>query len=268
MPNWNDYRYCMKCMRPLRKIDYNEYTRQTSGGDTDVTRTCKRCFSRRGLFGHPRLLGIISPILGAAVLLLTCAAYLYTLPDQLRTANATVLFVPFVVVYHLWERSKCKPIYDRWVAEHGPDPDKWPNASRNQNTIPSKTLESCGKDKTLISGQAELSDHSIREQRQLKIVFGFILATGLPIALWLYSQLNQIPSDVGLLEQYCRDCQQVVETGIGYDGEGEGYRACAICGNATWFKLFPILGICVVTSVIALTGYSAIVGKPKWLRGK
>ena len=71
-----------------------------------------------------------------------------------------------------------------------------------------------------------------------------------------------------LLKQYCYDCQKVVETGIGYDGEGEGYRACAICGNATWFKLFPILGICVVASVIALTGYSAIIGKPKWLRGK
>jgi hypothetical protein len=120
----------------------------------------------------------------------------------------------------------------------------------------------------VIGGQTELSDHSVREQRRLKIVFGFILATGLPIALWLYSQLNQIPSDVGLLEQYCRDCQQVVETGIGYDGEGEGYRACAICGNATWFKLLPILGICVVVSGIALTGYSAIIGKPKWLRGK
>jgi len=259
--------YCMKCMRPLRKIDYNEDT-HSNGDRTEVTRRCKRCFSRRGLIGNPRIVGIISPILGAAVLLLTCAAYLYTLPDQLRTANATVMFVPFVVVYHLWERSKCKPIYDRWVAEQGPDPDKWPNASRNPNATPSTTLESCGKDQRVIGGQTELSDHSVREQRRLKIVFGFILATGLPIALWLYSQLNQIPSDVGLLEQYCRDCQQVVETGIGYDGEGEGYRACAICGNATWFKLLPILGICVVVSGIALTGYSAIIGKPKWLRGK
>jgi hypothetical protein len=108
----------------------------------------------------------------------------------------------------------------------------------------------------------------MKEQRRLKIVFGFIVATGLPIALWFYSQLNQIPADVGLLEQYCFDCQKVVETGFGYDGESKEHRVCAICGNATWFKLLPILCICVVVSGIALTGYSAIIGKPKWLQGK
>ena len=114
----------------------------------------------------------------------------------------------------------------------------------------------------------ELSDRSVKEQRRLKIVFGFILMTGLPIALWLYSQLHQIPSDVGLLEQYCYDCQEVVKTGVNYDDRGEGYRACAICGNPTWFKLFPILGICAIGFVIALAGYSAIMGKPKWLQGR
>ena len=267
MPNWNDYRYCLKCMRPLRKIDYNEDAR-SNGDRTDVTRTCKRCFSLGGLFGHPRLLGIISPTLGAAVILLACAAYLYTLPDQSRTAKATVLLLPFVVAYHLWERSKCKPIYDRWVAEHGPAPDKWPNASRNPDASPPKTVESFCNDHTLGSDSKELSDRSVKEQRRLNIVFGFILMTGLPIALWLYSQLNQIPSDVGLLEQYCYECQKVVQTGVNYDDRGEGYRACAICGNPTWFKLFPILGLCAIGFVIALAGYSAIMGKPKWLQGR
>ena len=129
-------------MRPLREIDCNVYSgqcSQTDGGGG--TRTCKRCSGWR-LLGVPRPLGIISRELGAAVLLLTCAAVLYTLPDQMRDAkstglanatvlaNPTVLFVPFVVVFHLWMRSKCKPIYDRWVAEHGPDPDKWPATSK------------------------------------------------------------------------------------------------------------------------------------------
>ena len=119
-------------MRPLREIDCNVHRSQNYGG---VTRTCKRCSGWR-LLGVPRLLGIISPALGAAVLLLTCAAVLYTLPDQMRDAkstvlaNATVVFVLFAVVFHLWMRSKCKPIYDRWVAEHGPDPDKWPATSK------------------------------------------------------------------------------------------------------------------------------------------
>lgn len=261
----------MKCIRPLRKTDYIENHRRTwtkDGNYSEVTRKCKNCFGRLGLVGNPRIFGIISPILGAAIILLACAAYLYTLPDQLRMANTTVLFSTFLVGFNLWERSKCKPIYDRWIAEHGTDPDKWSNASRNSNASPSTTAESFGNDHTLDSDRAGLSDHSIREQRRLKIVFGFILATGLPIALWLYSQLNQIPSDAGLLEQYCYDCQMVVETAVNYDGRGEGYRACAICGDLTWYKLLPILGICIVASVIALAGYSAIIGKPKWLRGK
>ena len=123
-------------MRPLREIDCNVYIdhySQTDGGGG--TRTCKRCSGWR-LLGVPRLLGIISRELSAAVLLLTCAAVLYTLPDQMRDAkstglaNATVVFALFAVVFHLWMRSKCKPIYDRWVAEHGPDPDKWPATSK------------------------------------------------------------------------------------------------------------------------------------------
>ena len=26
--------------------------------------------------------------------------------------------------------QKCKPIYDRWVMQHGTDPDKWPDAPK------------------------------------------------------------------------------------------------------------------------------------------
>jgi len=32
----------------------------------------------------------------------------------------------------LWSAFKYKPIYDRWVMEHGNDPDKWPGASKPQ----------------------------------------------------------------------------------------------------------------------------------------
>ena len=31
-----------------------------------------------------------------------------------------------------WQKSKCKPIYDRWVMQHGTDPDKWPDATKSE----------------------------------------------------------------------------------------------------------------------------------------
>ena len=29
-----------------------------------------------------------------------------------------------------WHKLKYKPIYDRWVMQHGTDPDKWPDATK------------------------------------------------------------------------------------------------------------------------------------------
>ena len=42
-----------------------------------------------------------------------------------------MLFPAFLfLLFHYWKKSKCKPIYDRWVMQHGPDPDKWPDESK------------------------------------------------------------------------------------------------------------------------------------------
>ena len=38
---------------------------------------------------------------------------------------AIVLAVTLTCVY-LELLMRCKPIYDRWVMQHGSDPDKWP----------------------------------------------------------------------------------------------------------------------------------------------
>ena len=35
-----------------------------------------------------------------------------------------------LLFFHYWKKSKCKPIYDRWVIQHGTEPDKWPGASK------------------------------------------------------------------------------------------------------------------------------------------
>ena len=44
----------------------------------------------------------------------------------------TIEIIPGLVFVGLFVRtkSKCKPIYDRWVMQHGTDPDKWPDATK------------------------------------------------------------------------------------------------------------------------------------------
>ena len=46
-----------------------------------------------------------------------------------------LLFPAFLLLLmHYWGKSKCKPIYDRWVMRYGTDPDKWPGASKLYRT--------------------------------------------------------------------------------------------------------------------------------------
>ena len=33
-----------------------------------------------------------------------------------------------------WKKSKCKPIYDRWVHNYGSDPENWPDAPKLYRT--------------------------------------------------------------------------------------------------------------------------------------
>jgi len=42
----------------------------------------------------------------------------------------TMLLPLFPFLLGWWKKSKCKPIYDRWVMQHGTDPDKWPDANK------------------------------------------------------------------------------------------------------------------------------------------
>ena len=257
------YAYCDRCDRPLKSNQFKTVASYNGAGEASGNDfLCKCCNGKCwkvGPMGWIGALCIAGYILGVV---------LSTPVFAFEAVPLLLLGIGCGVGYRIQMR-KCKPIYDRWVHQHGTNPDKWPNANRNQNVSPSTAVESCKKDQTQISGQTALSNHSIKEQRRSKMIgFGISLAIFLPITLWLCSKLNQIPSDVGLLEQYCYDCQKVVETGFDHDGRGAEYGACAICGNPTWFKLLPILAICVFASFIALAGYSAIIGKPKWLRGK
>ena len=49
-------------------------------------------------------------------------------------ALAFVAFPLGYSAYGLWKKSKCKPIYDRWVHNYGSDPENWPDAPRLYRT--------------------------------------------------------------------------------------------------------------------------------------
>ena len=134
MASYRAYVYCDKCNQPLRK---NEYRREVSstGQGVSVAYYCRICNS---LARKP-----FSVAVWAFVVLLTFLTAL-AIAEMLPELNNTVadsgnkpLFVFAVVAlplgysgYGLWKNSKCKPIYDRWVMQHGTDPDKWPDATQ------------------------------------------------------------------------------------------------------------------------------------------
>ena len=100
-----------------------------------------------------------------------------------------------------------------------------------------------------------------------------IFLLSLPLIYWLYYQLDRIPSDIGLLEQYCYQCEEVVDTVVIDDGTTDSngkpnaFKACVNCGNPTWFRLFPILTMLLLAVVDVLLLYTIITGQaPSWLK--
>ena len=134
MASYQAYGYCDKCNQPLRK---NEYRHEFSavGQRVSVECYCRICNS---IVRKP-----FNVAVWAFVVLLTFLTAL-AIAEMLSELNNTVadsgnkpLFVFAVVAlplgysgYGLWKNSKCKPIYDRWVMQHGTDPDKWPDATQ------------------------------------------------------------------------------------------------------------------------------------------
>ena len=138
MASYRAYVYCEKCNQPLRK---NEYRREVSAAGQGVSYTyyCRICNS---LARKP-----FSVAVWAFVVLLTILTAL-AIAEMLSELNNTVsdsdnkpLLVFAVVAFPLgyfacglWKKSKCKPIYDRWVMENGTDPENWPDAPKLYRT--------------------------------------------------------------------------------------------------------------------------------------
>ena len=132
MPNWMSYIYCEKCDRPLRK---NEYRRVeiSRGGNHHILYYCKLCNTRgrklHSILGF-NLLNLVGWFFTVFVI---CLASRHYFVRQVWDYDPTaiefcllILVCLMPIVCGRWQKSKCKPIYDRWVHQHGTDPDKWP----------------------------------------------------------------------------------------------------------------------------------------------
>ena len=140
MPDWMSYAYCEKCDRPLRESEYR--SERTSSGDGSTTNNyCRLCGSHagkpKGVFGF-----MIGDLFAWLLFVLGCGllAFAYqhnqangfetTALDMVLGISAVVGFPAIILAIGRFQKSTTKPIYDRWVHQHGTDPDKWPDASK------------------------------------------------------------------------------------------------------------------------------------------
>jgi len=110
------------CDRPL--------STQDNGTSVDKKTTyCRFCASTAEEAGKSRI------ILGL-VLITIATPLIYLLVGNkplllgIRAPVTTILFGAFYIATHFRDKSTYSPIYDRWVMEHGTDPDKWPDATK------------------------------------------------------------------------------------------------------------------------------------------
>ena len=61
-------------------------------------------------------------------LLITLSVLCWVFQDDKKIAVVIGFFALAPAGFHQMQKFKHKPIYDRWVMQHGTDPDKWPGA--------------------------------------------------------------------------------------------------------------------------------------------
>ena len=126
MHNWTSYAYCARCDRPLRE---SEYRSERSEGTTFCF--CRLCNSRaRKPDSLIQAIGQVT--LGVIIFGVPCFYFMNSEgfePAEIRTVVflITLYFMLMHFVHGWWQKSKCKPIYDRWVIKHGLNPEYWPD---------------------------------------------------------------------------------------------------------------------------------------------
>ena len=127
MATYWDYAYCEKCDRPFRK---NECRSESIARRTIYF--CRVCESLARDFNK-----IIILPKNLFIALILCIGFTVV---YFQGASPSIMvgvpfpaieIIPVLVFVGLFVRtkSKCKPIYDRWVIQNGTDPGEWPEAS-------------------------------------------------------------------------------------------------------------------------------------------
>ena len=126
MATYRAYVYCMVCDRPLRE---NEYRSETagSGEHRSTTYYCGLCNSEARA---PSSVWFVKIALLSIPILVLYAATRNNLADSSLQVFGVCFFPLFFLFWDWRQKSKCKHIYDRWVMQHGTDPDKWPDAPK------------------------------------------------------------------------------------------------------------------------------------------
>ena len=140
MPNWISYAYCEKCDRPLRENEYRSVN--TGGGESEETRHYCRLCDSRGRKPHSLYSFRMPFFLALCVTVFSIGMVLWyffavkpegtetTLGELIALCQVPLLIAVSFFAWSFYEKSKCKPIYDRWVMQHGTDPEKWPDAPK------------------------------------------------------------------------------------------------------------------------------------------
>ena len=132
--SWMSYAYCENCERPLR---IHEFRSETTGrGESEETRYyCRLCDSRGRKPGMPFFFALCFTVFAIGMVLL----YFFvvkpkgteaTVGELLELCQVPLLIAISFFAWSYYEKSKYKPIYDRWVMQHGTDPEKWPGAPK------------------------------------------------------------------------------------------------------------------------------------------
>ena len=136
MGKYTDYAYCSKCDKPLRAHEFR-FTYESNGLNSY---SCQLCGSNAR--GFNCIAGIPRNLIMLAMLLLMPPFLAFAIEPSagvdmefLSIFYMAMLFPAFLfLLMHYWGKSKCKPVYDRWVMRYGTDPDKWPGASKLYRT--------------------------------------------------------------------------------------------------------------------------------------
>ena len=136
MGGWTKDYYCTECCRPYHKwkIKKRIHAMPSISGQGDSVYEAIHCVSCSAqVIGRFSILNLIVGI-GSFCMTAVCLGFAVSTNDEKMWRMVKVL--PWLGGMFIWgyhrQRSKCKPIYDRWVMQHGTDPDEWPDPSESE----------------------------------------------------------------------------------------------------------------------------------------